>query len=151
MSTVRRRLVTMLVAVFATLAGLLAATVPAAADPVPAPVGVGASVSAYGDLYGAIALAMSGGAVGWSYDYGTKGAAFRRALNACRAHSDYPWSCEKIVWVLNGCAAVAVSWSGNDIYSYGWGIARSKRVAYWRALDKCGPDCVKRAYTCTAR
>ena len=49
----------------------------------------------------------------------------------------------------SGCLAVAVLWNGSMVADYGWGIARSKRKAYLNALDDCGPDCKKRAYTCT--
>lgn len=117
---------------------------PDVSDP-PAP----PTASAYYNYYGAISLAMTGGAVGWAYDYSTKWQALRSAQRACKSRSSYPWSCEKIAWVRNGCLAVAVSWDGEYIDYYGWGVANTKRQAYWRALDECGYGCVKRAYTCT--
>lgn len=154
MSNARSRLLKAVIALLASLATVLAGAVPAgAADGPGSPQGVrpGAAISAYGYYYGAIALARTGGAVGWSYDYSTRRAAFRRAMNECRASSDYPWSCERIAWVRNGCLAVAVRWDGDFIDYYGWGVARTKRAAYWRALDECGAGCVRRVYTCTRR
>lgn len=151
MSTARNHVLKVLVALLAALAAIFATVTPAGASAEPTPAKPGASISVYGYYYGAIALAMTGGAVGWSYDFGTKRAAFRRAMNECIAASDYPWTCEKIAWVRNGCLAVAVQWDGDYISYYGWGVARTKRQAYWRALDECGYGCVKRAYTCTRR
>jgi len=154
MSDARNLTPRFLLVLAAAIAALLATTMPVAAAPAgtsakaPEP---GAAVSAYGYYYGSIALAMRGGAVGWSYDYGNKWVAMNRAKQACKSKSNYPWTCRKIAWVRNGCLAVAVSWSGNYISSYGWGIARTKRVAYARAKNKCGPYCVRRAYTCTTR
>lgn len=135
-------------------ASLLFAAAPASAVSVPGPPTAdppGSSVQVYGRYYGAIALAMTGGAVGWSYDYGTKRAALRRAYRECKSRSDYPWTCEKIAWVRNGCLALAVRWNGGYVARYGWAARSTKRSAYWAALDKCGPGCVKRAYTCTTR
>lgn len=154
MSDARKLTPRFLLALAAAIMALLATTMPVAAAPAgtsakaPEP---GAAVSAYGNYYGAIALAMRGGAVGWSYDYGSKWGALRKAKRECKSASSYPWTCKKIAWVRNGCLAIAVQWAGNNISQYGWGVARGKRGAYWRALDECGPYCVKRAYTCTTR
>ena len=154
MSVTVKRPVRFFIAVGAGLAAIAAPALPATAAPaqvVPAVVAPGAVISAYGDNYGAIALAMTGGAVGWSYDYGTKRQAFRRAVRECKSASDYPWTCKKIAWVKNGCLAVAVRWDGNYVDRYGWGAASTKRQAYLRALDECGYQCKRRAYTCTTR
>lgn len=101
--------------------------------------------------FGAISLAFRGGAVGYSYDYRTKRAALRALYRKCRSASSYPGSCRKIVWVRNGCAALAVRWQGSNIARYGWGVARTRRAAYRTALNKCGARCVKRVYVCTTR
>lgn len=154
MSTTRNRSLRFLVAFGAGIAAIAAPALPATAAPAqwaPTVVAPGAVISAYGDNYGAIALAMTGGAVGWSYDFGTKRGAFRRAVRECKSASDYPWTCKKIAWVKNGCLAVAVRWDGNYVDRYGWGAANSKRQAYLRALDECGFQCKRRAYTCTTR
>jgi len=154
MSVTVKRTVRFAIAVGAGLAAVAAPALPASAAPatyVPTVVAPGAVISAYGDNYGAIALAMTGGAVGWSYDYSTKRFAFKRAMRACKNASDYPWTCKKIAWVKNGCLAVAVRWDGNYVDRYGWGAAATKRQAYLRALDECGYQCKRRAYTCTTR
>lgn len=154
MSDARNLTPRFLLVLAAAIVALLATTMPVAAAPAgtsakaPEP---GAAVSAYGYYYGAISMSMGDGAVGWSYDYSTKWRAKYRAQAKCRSASSTPWRCRKIAWVRNGCLAVAVQWSGNSIARYGWGIARTKRAAYWRALDECGPYCVKRVYTCTTR
>ena len=101
----------------------------------------------YGNTYGALSLAMSGGAVGWSNGYSTKWQALRRAQNECKSTSDYPWTCRKIAWVRNGWLALAVRWDGNNIERYGWAVGSTKRYAYWAAKDKCGYGLVRRAST----
>lgn len=111
----------------------------------------GAAISAYYNNYGAIALAMTGGAVGWSYDYPTKRLAGKWAQYECKSSSDYPWTCKKIAWVRNGCLALAVRYDGIYVDVYGWGTARTKRAAYQRALAECGYGCKRRAWTCTTR
>lgn len=143
-----RFIIGVLVASLALVATSLVSGASAGAVDAPAPP-TAPAVAAYYNYYGAISLAMTGGAVGWAYDYGTKWQALRSAQRACKSRSSYPWSCEKVAWVRNGCLAVAVNWDGDYIDYYGWGVANTKRQAYWRALDECGYGCVKRAYTCT--
>ncbi|HRY11044.1 MAG: DUF4189 domain-containing protein [Actinobacteria bacterium] len=110
------------------------------------------SVSAVRRYYGALALSRADGAVGWSYDYRTKAKAGRAALRECKKASATPWSCRKIVWVRNGCVALAVRWNDNGtIARYAWGVARNKAPAYRKALNKCGYGCKRRAWTCTTR
>lgn len=140
------RIVISLVAALATAFG---GTVAVQAAPVEEAAGLGASLSASGRWYGAIALAFDDGAAGWSYNYKTKRKALTRAQKECKKASDFPGSCRKIAWVRNGCLAVAVLWNGSMVADYGWGLARSKRKAYLNALDDCGPDCKRRAVTCT--
>ncbi|MCU0278446.1 MAG: DUF4189 domain-containing protein [Candidatus Nanopelagicales bacterium] len=112
----------------------------------------GSAVSAVGMYYGAIALSRVDGAVGWSYDYRSKAAAGKAALRECKQSSTVPWSCRKIVWVRNGCVALAVRWNDNGtIGSYAWGVASNKASAYRKALNKCGYGCQRRAWTCTTR
>jgi len=137
------------IAMIAALATALGGAVAVQAAPSDDSSGMGASLSASGRWYGAIAIAFDDGAAGWSYDYKTKRKALNRAQKECKKFSDFPSSCRKIAWVRNGCLAVAVLWNGSMVADYGWGIARSKRKAYLNALDDCGPDCKKRAYTCT--
>lgn len=158
MSVSRSRM--LLVGIALAVAGLLAALVPATsgiagAATTPAAVAAQAEANvaakAARNYYGAIALAYTGGAVGWSYDYSTKRSALNRAQRECKSASNFPSSCHKIAWVRNGCLALAVRWNGSNIAHWGWGSASSKRAAYNRALDECGSNCRKRAYTCTTR
>ncbi len=128
---------------------LLAMLIPAAGAGVSRTIS-GPSIS--GMYYGAIALSRVDGAVGWSYDYGTKATAGKAALRECKKASTVPWSCRKIVWVRNGCVALAVRWNDNGtIGRYAWGVASNKATAYSKALNKCGYGCQRRAWTCTTR
>ena len=143
------RVIRILITVVAALAAALDGAVAVQAAPSDDTSGLGASLSAKGRWYGAIALAFDDGAYGTSWNYKTKRKALKRAQKECKNYSDYPSSCRKIAWVRNGCLAVAVLWNGSMVADYGGGLARSKRKAYLNALDDCGPDCKKRAYTCT--
>jgi len=110
------------------------------------------SIAAVNRYYGALALSRADGAVGWSYDYRTKRKAGKAALRECKKASETPWSCRKIVWVRNGCVALAVRWNDNGtIARYRWAVAMKKSTAYRKALNKCGYGCKRRAYTCTTR
>lgn len=150
-SRVRRSIGAVIASIALLVASLLtAAPAGAARLPAPPPAAPPTAISYYNN-YGAIALAMTGGAVGWSYDYASKWQALRAAKNACKSRSSYPWTCEKIAWVRNGCLALAVAWDGDYIDHYGWAVRSTKRAAYWAAKQECGPGCVKRAYTCTTR
>jgi hypothetical protein len=140
-----------LIAPLTVLALAMPGTPAVAAAPSADPPRPGATISAYVHNYGAIALAMTGGAVGWSYDYPNKWLAGKRAKNECKQSSDYPWTCKKIAWVRDGCLALAVRYDGMFVDVYGWGTASTKRGAYLRALDECGYGCKRRAYTCTTR
>lgn len=134
------------------LAAGLVAGPPASAVPEPPVADPPVSALAYRNYYGAIALATVGGAVGWSYDFRTKKRAFKVAMRECRKASSYPWSCRKVAWVRNWCIGLAVLWDAdNNIAYYDYGAGRTKKKAYRKALRKCGPGCVRRAYTCTTR
>lgn len=99
--------------------------------------------------YGAIALAADG-AVGYAYDFRTKGAALRAAHNKCRDKSDYPGTCTKVGWVRNACGAVSVRFGADGFvsrYKFGWG--RTKRIAIQQAKRNFGGQI--RAWVCTTR
>jgi serine/threonine-protein kinase len=55
-----------------------------------------------GTGFGAIAYSPQTGKVGWSYAYGTRLAAEQAAQAYCG-----DWTCASVVWVRNGCAAIA--------------------------------------------
>jgi len=80
--------------------------------------------------YGAIAYSPSSGAWGYSYNYGSRGAAEGRALRECRVRGS---GCRSIVWFRNACGALA-SGNGN---AYGWAWNTSRATARRRALREC--------------
>lgn len=103
-------------------------------------------------FYGAISVSPDW-AAGWAYDYRTKARALRASLRACKRHSNYPGSCRKIVWVRNGCAAVAAKWdpSTHFITRISWGIGFTKRKAIHRAKRKLSVPKRTVAWVCTSR
>lgn len=80
--------------------------------------------------YGAIAYSPSSGVWGYSYNYGSRGAAERRALRECRIRGG---GCRSIVWFRNACGALA-SGHGN---AYGWSWNTSRAAARRRAMREC--------------
>ena len=80
--------------------------------------------------YGAIAYSSSSGGWGYSYNYGSRGAAERRALRECRVRGG---GCRTVVWFRNACGALA-SGRGN---AYGWSWNTSRAVARRRAMREC--------------
>ena len=124
----------------------LAVSAPATAAPA---VQTGSARSWY---YGAISVAMTDGAGGYSYDYGTKKSAKRAAQRACKNKSNYPSSCRKIVWVRNGCAAVVAKyWSDGSVRRYAWGIGSTKRQAINRAKAELNYTGRTNTWVCTTR
>lgn len=86
--------------------------------------------SAAAASYGAIAFSPSTGVWGYSYNYGTRGAAEHRAMRECRARGS---GCRSIVWFRDACGALAVG-QGN---AYGWGWNVSRTSAQNRAIREC--------------
>lgn len=131
------------------LAGLLA---------LPASLGLAGSAQAAhargGDLYGAIAVDRTDGTYGYSFDYATRERAEARALRECQIRSDTS-RCRGIVWVRNGCAAVAARRRADGSLSrIAWGIAPSRQTAKNRADNKCENDgrrCRVLTSVCTTR
>src|SRR5690606_14961394 len=80
------------IAMIAALATALGGAVAVQAAPSDDSSGMGASLSASGRWYGAIAIAFDDGAAGWSYDYKTKRKALNRAQKECKKFSDFPSS-----------------------------------------------------------
>ena len=85
--------------------------------------------------YGAIAYSPSTRAHGWSYDYGSRGEAERRARDQCNRHLDdrQAEDCVVPVWFRNACGALAV---GDDGYGSGWGVSRKAAETF--AIQSCG-------------
>ncbi len=90
------------------------------------PVGQSASAASFG----AIAFSQDTGGWGYSYNYRSRGAAQRRAMNECRSKGR---GCRVIVWFRNACGALAVG-RGN---AYGWGWDAIRNRARGRALSAC--------------
>ena len=107
---------------------LTAFTAPAAAD----------------DNYGAIAFSTSSGALGWSYDYSSRGGAEEEALKQCGP------GCEVAIWFKNACAAIATS--SNHSYGTGWASERGEAEGIaMRACRQYASDCSIARWQCTTR
>lgn len=96
------------------------------------------------DHFGAIAFSQGSGSVGYSYDYGSGGAAEERALNSCGS------DCHVVVWFRNACGALAV---GAD-RGYGATWADTQSDAESLAMDTCRAnttDCEVTQWVCTSK
>lgn len=108
------------------------------------------------NCYGAIHLAWDGG-VGLSNKARSKRRANEIAHARCLRASSRP--CHRLVWVKNGCAAVAYRYRNGQVIKY-WAVSRYRnwRPAVGRAKYKCrtsvrprGLPCRNYAYVCTPR
>jgi Domain of unknown function (DUF4189) len=98
------------------------------------------------EYFGAIAYSPSNRAHGWSYDYPTRKAAERRALDQCSRHAE---DCIVPVWFRNACGALAV---GPDGYGGAWGPSR--KSAEGQAIQSCrrySGGCAVIRWVCTSR
>lgn len=99
--------------------------------------------SARAEYFGAIAYNPNTGAHGYSYDYGDRYSAERRALNECAGR------CQVAVWFRNACGALAVGHSG---WGSGWGSDRQR--AEYEAINVCQRHtggCSIVRWVCTSR
>jgi hypothetical protein len=97
-----------------------------------------------GDHFGAIAFSKNTGTLGYSYDYGSDGAAQQAALQSCGN------DCAVVVSFINACGALAVG-AGRG---YGTGWAQSREEAESIALRYCASntsECGISRWTCTSR
>lgn len=105
--------------------------------------------------FGAIALNRKTGWSGWSYDKKTKKKAKKAAKRHCKKRSKRngasPKGCKNVVWVRNGCAAVAVKIKNNQIKRVGWGVAFKKKKAQKIAKRKAGKKSKLHTFSCTTR
>jgi hypothetical protein len=88
--------------------------------------------------FAAIAVEPATAASGVSYGYTTKAGAKTRAKNECRSAATHPANCQVLVWVANGCAAVAYKVRSGGGYRYGAAYAATKRGAKQRAKNAIG-------------
>jgi len=96
------------------------------------------------DYYGAIAYSNSTGALGWSYDYGSRGEAEDAALSECHG------GCTAVLWFRNACGAIATA----SDHSFGTGWATTRGEAERIALNGCrkyADDCSVERWVCTTR
>ncbi len=96
------------------------------------------------DNYGAIAYSPSTGANGYSYNYGSQGAAESSAMSRCNA-----MDCKIVIWFRDACGALAVGSSG-----YGSSWATTRASAEQGAIAECGKftgGCATAAWACTSR
>ena len=101
------------------------------------------SLPARADYYGAIAYSTGNGAVGYSYDYGSRYAAEARALNECGG------GCFIATWFRNACGALAVGQNG---WGADWGNSRAEAES--KALNACyryTGGCYVKRWVCTTR
>ena len=94
------------------------------------------SLPARADYYGAIAYSTGNGAVGYSYDYGSRYAAEARALNECGG------GCFIATWFRNACGAVAYGPNG---WGADWGNDR------WQAERKATRRCSRHSHSCAPK
>jgi serine/threonine-protein kinase len=85
--------------------------------------------AAWADSFGAISYSPETGATGWSFSYGNRRDAERKAQRSCNENAD---DCRVAIWFKNGCGAVAV---GDDGWGSGWGYSR--REARRQAIASC--------------
>jgi serine/threonine-protein kinase len=96
--------------------------------------------------YGAIAYSPATGALGWSYDYRTRGEAESIALQNCSKHAS---DCIVPLWFRNACGALAV---GSNGWGTAWGTNQSE--AERKAITACQRwtmDCAVKRWVCTTR
>lgn len=90
--------------------------------------------------FAAIAVEPKTLVYGFGYGYPNRAGAEARALDECRLRADHPNRCKGIVWVRNGCAAVAYKRRDGEVVKIGWGIAERKRQAADRARNAVGDN-----------
>lgn len=108
------------------------------------------------NYYGAMALNTRTLAVGYYYDARTRSGAEKMALARCKNYQSGSY-CRKVVWVRNGCAAIAVKYdSKNRPVRYASAYGNQKwptvRLAKKRAQGSSSAGTVRtRGYVCTTR
>ncbi|MCU1644860.1 MAG: hypothetical protein JWN03_5135 [Nocardia sp.] len=93
------------------------------------------------DNFGAIALSLSTGHIGYSYDYSDRGSAQDGAMASCTFDD-----CHVVATFANGCGAVAYS-ASRGYYTYG--AAYSRSAARSQALTRSYGDATIIHWNCT--
>ncbi len=98
--------------------------------------------------FGAIAYSPETGKYGVSWGHPSRYKAQKAARNFC-GH----WSCEPVVWVQGGCAALAVSNDPFGLNWVGWSYQPTLVAAQQQSLYGCalagGTNCQGLAWTCS--
>ncbi len=101
------------------------------------------------DKYGSIAYSPADGRSGYSYDYRTEAEAVQAAMGYCR--QDGGKSCRTVMWVSNGCGAIAIAGKNRD-FAVANGKYRPEAEA--NALRFCQQDfrrsCTIKVWVCTS-
>lgn len=122
-----------------------------------APTGESATQSSSArNYYGALSLNTRTLAIGGFYDSRTRSHAQKMAQTRCK---QYSWSsyCRSVVWVRNGCAAIAVKYDSKNRpvrYASAHGLHKwpTVRLAKKRAQGSSSAGTVKtRGWVCTTR
>ncbi len=112
------------------------------------PMLTGGATSAFADdSYGAIARSPSTADKGYAWNYGTRAAAERRAINECNSLSGGS-DCKALLWFRNACGSIAESSEGAA--GTGWGTSTALAERY--ALESCsgvGSGCTVTRTFCT--
>jgi len=106
-----------------------------------------AASTAY-DEFAAIAYCQSSRRWGYAFNHGTRAGAESAAIARCGDAC-----CEVVVWVENGCAALAVGDEGRYGWSFRYGT-NDLSTAMNEAMSQCNSrttNCRVEAWTCTAR
>jgi hypothetical protein len=104
------------------------------------------------DKFAAIAVEVPRGAFGYGFNYDSRSGAETRARDECELFASRPEDCRNVVWVRNGCAAVAVIRRQNgNIRRMAWGIAEGKRKAIDRAKNAAGDGSRLLVWACSGR
>jgi hypothetical protein len=109
-----------------------------------------APVAAGGHRYASIAVEPATLAFGWAANYSTRAGAQTRAKQECKAHASVPSNCKVMVWVEDGCAAVAYKNKANGTRRFGWGLGWTKRAAKNQALAAVGSGGRNLAWVCNS-
>lgn len=136
--------------------GMLTATAPADATPGQAAPGAERSSSKAAPRrvnFGAIALNVRNQWSGWAIDKKTKKKAKKGAVKHCRKRAKAvgasPKGCKTVLWVRNGCAAIAVRMKKKEIVKVRGAIATTLEEAKAAAKKSVGKKAKVHTYICT--
>ena len=98
--------------------------------------------------YGAIAWGAKSYAYGYSYDYGNKEDASRRALRDCAKNGK---DCKVVAIIVDGCAALATAADGSYSVANGTTGKQAQQGALAACAEAGGQKCEVQVWTCNGR